>query len=305
MYANRCWGWIDDGRIDINIDQASTHLASQVVATLKYDLNALIEPPQPPQPELDALPASIVGDVDGLPPVKMNVVIHVVGSRGDVQPFVALGKVLREKYGHRVRLATHPTFQTFVEENGLEFFSIGGDPAELMAFMVKNPGLMPGLDSLKSGDVGERRKGMYQIVKGCWRSCIEAGNGLNDVDYSRLHNKDTLMKPFIADAIIANPPSFAHVHCAERLGIPLHLMFTMPWSPTQSFPHPLTTVHSSNAEPNVTNLVSYALVEMMTWQGLGDVMNRFRTRILGLEPVSLMWAPGMTSRLRIPFTYCW
>jgi hypothetical protein len=27
--------------------------------------------------------------------------------------------------------------------------------------------------------------------------------------------------PFVADAIIANPPSFAHVHIAERLGIPL------------------------------------------------------------------------------------
>jgi len=65
-----------------------------------------------------------------------------------------------------VRLATHPTFKTFVEENSLEFFSIGGDPAELMAFMVKNPGLMPGIDSLKSGDVGERRRGMYDIVKG-------------------------------------------------------------------------------------------------------------------------------------------
>jgi hypothetical protein len=235
----------------------------------------------------------------------MNIVIHVVGSRGDVQPFVSLGKVLHEKYGHRVRLATHPTFKTFVEENGLEFFSIGGDPAELMAFMVKNPGLMPGLDSLKSGDVGQRRKGMYQIVKGCWRSCIEAGNGLDDVDYTKIHDKDAPIRPFIADAIIANPPSFAHIHCAERLGIPLHLMFTMPWSPTQSFPHPLTTIHSSNAEPNITNLVSYALVEMMTWQGLGDVMNRFRTKTLGLEPVSLMWAPGMASRLRIPFTYCW
>jgi hypothetical protein len=201
----------------------------------------------------------------------MNIVIHVVGSRGDVQPFVSLGKVLHENYGHRVRLATHPTFKTFVEENGLEFFSIGGDPAELMAFMVKNPGLMPGLDSLKSGDVGQRRRGMYEIVKGCWRSCIEAGNGMDEVDYSKIHGNSprSLDMPFIADAIIANPPSFAHIHCAERLGIPLHLMFTMPWSPTQSFPHPLTTIHSSNAEPNMTNLVSYALVEMMTWQGLG------------------------------------
>jgi hypothetical protein len=271
-----------------------------VVATLQNDIKA-----EPPKPTLDSLPPSIVGQADGLPPVKMNIVIHVVGSRGDVQPFVSLGKVLREQYGHRVRLATHPTFKTFVEENGLEFFSIGGDPAELMAFMVKNPGLMPGLDSLKSGDVGQRRKGMYEIVKGCWRSSIEAGNGMDDVDYSKIHSKDALLRPFIADAIIANPPSFAHIHCAERLGIPLHLMFTMPWSPTQSFPHPLTTIHSSNAEPNMTNLVSYALVEMMTWQGLGDVMNRFRTKTLGLEPISLMWAPGMASRLRIPFTYCW
>ena len=28
-----------------------------------------------------------------------------------------------------------------------------------------------------------------------------------------------------ADAIIANPPTYGHIHCAERLGVPLHLMF--------------------------------------------------------------------------------
>jgi hypothetical protein len=44
---------------------------------------------------------------------------------------------------------------------------------------------------------------------------------------------------------------------------------------------------------------------MMTWQGLGDVINRFRERALGLDPISLIWAPGMLSRLRIPYTYCW
>lgn len=156
-----------------------------------------------------------------------------------MQPFVALGKVLKERYGHRIRLATHPTFRSFIEENGLEFFSIGGDPAELMAFMVKNPGLMPGMDSLRSGDVGKRRKGMYEIVQGCWRSCIEIGDGTgtaaSDNHLERLHSPERSaeggidtpsVKPFVADAIIANPPSFAHIHCAEKLGIPLHLMFT-------------------------------------------------------------------------------
>jgi hypothetical protein len=150
---------------------------------------------------------------------------------------------LKSAYGHRVRLATHPTFQSFVEENGLEFFSIGGDPAELMAFMVKNPGLMPGLDSLKSGDVGKRRKGMEEILLGCWRSCIEAGDGLgasshknsleDGIVFEEGINMDTSLseRPFIADAIIANPPSFAHIHIAEKLGIPLHMMFTFVYFP--------------------------------------------------------------------------
>lgn len=34
-------------------------------------------------------------------------------------------------------------------------------------------------------------------------------------------------------AIIANPPVYGHIHCAEKLGIPLHMVFTMPWSYTK------------------------------------------------------------------------
>lgn len=191
----------------------------------------VIQPPGYIPPSLGGLPGQVR-------PPPLNVVIQVVGSRGDVQPFVALGQVLKRDYGHRVRLATHPTFKGFIEENGLEFFSIGGDPAELMAFMVKNPGLMPGIESLKAGDVGKRRKGMAEIVRGCWRSCIEAGDGIGaqpfddyatdsaSVDSGISVSGDPSQKPFVADVIIANPPSFAHIHIAEKLGIPLHLMFT-------------------------------------------------------------------------------
>jgi UDP:flavonoid glycosyltransferase YjiC (YdhE family) len=39
--------------------------------------------------------------------------------------------------------------------------------------------------------------------------------------------------------------------------------------------------------------------------GIGDIINRFRAKCLGLDPVSLLWAPGMLQRLRIPHTYCW
>lgn len=194
--------------------------------------------PEEPLKQSTYIPPALGGTLDRRRPPPMNVVIHVVGSRGDVQPFVALGLVLKKTYGHRIRLATHETFRGFVEENGLEFFSIGGDPAELMAFMVKNPGLMPGIESLKSGDVGKRRKGMYEIIQGCWRSCFEAGDGTGlkvSDDHLDSHlgrngrdatEGEAYPTPFVADAIIANPPSFAHIHCAEKLGIPLHLMFT-------------------------------------------------------------------------------
>ena len=226
----------DDGRINININQKTRKLSDLLVPALRQQLSLVAQEEELPLPP-GYIPPALGGLPGQTPPPKLNVVIHVVGSRGDVQPFVALGKTLKSTYGHRVRLATHPTFKGFVEENGLEFFSIGGDPSELMAFMVKNPGLMPGLDSLKSGDVGKRRKGMEEIVLGCWRSCIEAGDGLGapprresseSLGFEGGINMDMSPgdRPFIADAIIANPPSFAHIHIAEKLGIPLHMMFT-------------------------------------------------------------------------------
>jgi UDP:flavonoid glycosyltransferase YjiC (YdhE family) len=51
---------------------------------------------------------------------------------GDVQPFIALGTQLQRK-GHRVRLATHQNFEKFVQQTGLEFYPIGGNPEELMS----------------------------------------------------------------------------------------------------------------------------------------------------------------------------
>lgn len=79
----------------------------------------------------------------------------------------------------------------------------------------------------------------------------------------------------------------------------------MPWTPTRAFPHPLADITSTDTDVVMANYASYALVEMMTWQGLGDLINRFRTAILDLDPISLLWAPGLLTRLRIPTTYCW
>lgn len=86
----------------------------------------------------------------------------------------------------------------------MEFFNLGGDPAELMAYMVKNPGLIPSFETVRKGEVQKRRKDMRDVFNRCWRSCIEAGNGFDPVLLESC--KDS--KPFVADAIISNPPAF-------------------------------------------------------------------------------------------------
>jgi UDP:flavonoid glycosyltransferase YjiC (YdhE family) len=273
---------LQDGRVDIDVDKLDKKLLSR-----------LEREPSIPEPlqRAPSRPSNIPG--------PLNIVIHVVGSRGDVQPFLALGLVLKNQYGHRVRLATHGTFKKFVEENGLEFFDIGGDPAELMAFMVRNPGLIPGMKSIREGDIGKRKKGMAEIMRGCWRSCADVSEvGAEDEDTDK-------PKPFVAHAIIANPPSFAHIHCAEKLGIPLHLMFTMPWSPTSEFPQPIANIKSLQRSDGATNKLSYTIVEMMTWEGLGSVTNTFREESLGLPELSQAAATTAIHRLRVPYTYCW
>jgi UDP:flavonoid glycosyltransferase YjiC (YdhE family) len=175
----------------------------------------------------------------------------VVGSRGDVQPFLALGNEL-QRNGHRVRIATHDVFADFVEKAGLEFYPIGGNPAALMAYMVKNPSLLPSLQTIMDGEIGRKRAMIADMLEGFWDSCL-LPDPVTDV-------------PFVADAIIANPPSFAHIHCAQALGIPVHMMFTMPWTTTKAFPHPLANL-TGDGDPGMANFLSYHLVEWMTWQG--------------------------------------
>lgn len=62
---------------------------------------------------------------------RLRFVFLLVGSRGDVQPYVALGVRLKEA-GHYVRVAAHECFREFVEGQGLGFAHLAGDPKELM-----------------------------------------------------------------------------------------------------------------------------------------------------------------------------
>lgn len=218
------------------------------------------------------------GDIQDLPPLQ--IVMLIVGTRGDVQPFVAIGKHLQD-HGHRVRLASHSNFREFVLTAGLEFYPLGGDPKVLAGYMVKNKGFLPSGPS----EIQIQRNQIKEIIFSLHSACIDP-------------DPETKV-PFKADAIIANPPAYGHTHVAEALKVPLHIIFTMPWTPTSEFPHPLSRVKQP-----VGYRLSYQVVDALIWLGIRDMINEFRKKKLKLRPVTYLRGP-YSSPLDVPYAYIW
>jgi UDP:flavonoid glycosyltransferase YjiC (YdhE family) len=229
------------------------------------------------------------GEAEPVP--RLSIVVMAVGSRGDVQPFIPIGRRLAER--HRVRIATHREFRPMVEQAGLEFYPLAGDPHELMEYMVKTGGrIIPTHLGQIVEDVPKKRAMIAEILASTWRACTEA-------------DPDRPNAPaFRADAIVANPPSYGHIHCAEALHVPLHMIFTMPWSPTCAYPHPFAGIDPGQHHP-VQNFLSYSLVDLLVWSGIGDLVNAFRQDILKLSPIALVDGPALLEDNEVPFTYLW
>ncbi|KAL6502947.1 hypothetical protein OROHE_024115 [Orobanche hederae] len=218
-----------------------------------------------------------------IPPLQ--IVMLIVGTRGDVQPFVAIGKQLQDAwvqdYGHRVRLATHSNFKEFVLTSGLEFYPLGGDPKVLAGYMVKNKGFLPSGPSEIPIQRNQIKEIIYSLLPACKEPDIDSGI------------------PFKADAIIANPPAYGHTHVAEALKIPIHIFFTMPWTPTSEFPHPLSRVKQSAGYR-----LSYQIVDSLIWLGIRDMINDVRKKKLKLRPVTYL-SGSQGSESDIPHGYIW
>eukprot|EP00668_Euglena_longa_P046579 GGOE01062264.1.p1 GENE.GGOE01062264.1~~GGOE01062264.1.p1 ORF type:complete len:784 (-),score=205.81 GGOE01062264.1:520-2838(-) len=233
----------------------------------------------------------------------MSIAILVVGTYGDVSPFCALGRRLAAD-GHRVRVASHAEYRQHVVGEGLEFYPLAGDPKELSEFMVKTGGkLLP--DSLQSitVDIPRKMEVMRTIVFSVWPACTAP-----DPDAA---GPGQAGPPFVADAIISNPPVFGHIHAAEALMVPLHLMFPQPWVPTRMYPHPMACLDKNRHAFSYTNrwsmsnYQSYRLVDELMWGGMAGIMNDFR---LSLRLDALQIGDGGSTYItdcRVPFAHMW
>ncbi|KAH0679981.1 hypothetical protein KY284_021066 [Solanum tuberosum] len=211
---------------------------------------------------------------------KLKIVVLIVGTRGDVQPFLAMAKRL-QAFGHHVRLATHSNFRDFVKSGGIDFYPLGGDPRVLTGYMARNKGLIPS----GPGEIFVQRKQLKAIIESLLPACTEP-----DIETG---------EPFRAQAIIANPPAYGHAHVAEALGVPLHIFFTMPWTPTYEFPHPLARVPQPAA-----NWLSYIVVDLLIWWGIRGLINEFRKKKLNLPPIAY-FSTYHGSLSHFPTGYMW
>ncbi|XP_044717687.1 GRAM domain-containing protein [Hirsutella rhossiliensis] len=219
-------------------------------------------------------PTILSDDTDGSfinfkPQNSMKITCLTIGSRGDVQPYIALCKGLLAE-GHRPRIATHAEFQGWIESHGIEFARVEGDPGELMRLCIEN---------------GTFTLAFLREANSTFRGWLDE---LLDSAYHACEGSDLL---------IESPSAMAGIHIAEKLGIPYFRAFTMPWTRTRAYPHAF--IMPEHKMGGAYNYMTYVMFDNIFWRATAHQVNRWRNKTLGLPNTGLeKMQPN-----KVPFLY--
>ena len=192
----------------------------------------------------------------------MQIVIIAHGTRGDVQPAIALGKALQTR-GHAVRLAVSANFARWVGDHGLE---AAGSTVNIQAMMESDGGQA----WIEHGTNPMRQTGIMQRL-------------LDDVGWDLASSAWAAGED--ADVVVSSLTSYIFAaSIAEKTGARHISMWLQPsLAPTRSGP---ATINAPL--PQRWSLVNYLLgkylIEPVTWRWYGGINNRLRTNLLGLAP---------------------
>lgn len=196
------------------------------------------------------------------PKKPLRVVICTSGSRGEVQPYVAVAKGLQAR-GHNVSLATEMRMKGYVEGYGVDFLPIAGDPTSLL-FEKDSQKL------LQKGDI-------LKVMKAA---------GKNEAPFfeQTLHDVATACEG--ADVVVSGQLVLTKTISAaekERAGwIPVLLGPSMP---TRQFP-PFLLANNLG----IFNRVSYDFIFWAIWKQEQGKVNPWRTNSLKLAPLDGLMA---------------
>ncbi len=195
---------------------------------------------------------------------KTPIVISIVasGTRGDVQPYVALGKGLK-RAGYTVRLLTSEDFESLAAGAGLEFHSTGGS-----------------IEAIIQSDE--------------WRKTTESGNFIAIL--ARMQNEMKQQAAGLAqrlptllegsDLIVTGAGIFGVLAYADLHNIPVIQAYVFPFTSTREFPSPLTPELPFGG---AVNRLSFQAMRQMLWQSSKAADSLMRQQLgLGKGP---FWGP--------------
>ncbi|KYF84458.1 hypothetical protein BE17_45875 [Sorangium cellulosum] len=146
----------------------------------------------------------------------MRIAVLTIGSRGDIQPFLALAQALR-RAGHSVFLGAPPNFSSLAAEHGVEFQAMGPDSRSLMQESETKKIVQSGsiLSAFRGAPLARLRERQARIS----RDALRISQGV--------------------DALVYKSGLAAGSTVAEALRIPAVSVALQPMAPSSAFPPPL------------------------------------------------------------------
>ena len=208
----------------------------------------------------------------------MRIAIIAPGSRGDVQPYVALGRGLVAA-GHSVRILTHENFNTFIDIHGLEYWPFRGNVQEVAE----------GQEMRELLEKGNYLKIAAFQAKAAKQDAIEwAEDGLAACDGMNL-------------LIAGIGGLYIGISLAEKFKTPILQAYFIPFTPTKEFPGAL--VPQSTNYLKRLNYLSHHITRQIMWQGFRAADNVVRENVLDLKPAPFFGPYNSNVIKNLPILY--
>jgi sterol 3beta-glucosyltransferase len=211
--------------------------------------------------------------------MSRKIVMLALGSRGDIQPCVALGRELTAR-GATVRIVASSQYESLVTDAELEFFPLSIVPG---AFLSTDEGqrlLAGGRNPVKL--IMRFRKILAPLAERLLREMLE---GSRD-----------------ADLILAPDAGWLSANLQEFHGVPTVEVRFQPSYRTGAFPHPL--LPRAQMLGPWGNRRSFEAFEQAAWQFTRQFINPWRREELGLDPLPLRGPMHRVRRAGRPVLCC-
>lgn len=203
----------------------------------------------------------------------MKITILSTGSRGDTQPYVALGVQLK-KSGHTVRLAAFQNYESFVKDHGLEFYPIRGD-VSIIAAGADGKDAMQADNPLKIFlSFNKLKAHVFDLQQDFFNAC-----------------KDS-------DVIVYHPGAAIGYFAARHFNIPSVLATPFPMSPTREYPSLI--FYDAPRLGKGINFLSHKILEQIMWFASSSPLKDFWKQEFGKLPMDLSNPFSKQTSKRLP-----